>query len=120
MDSRLLKIANEIAPPADPAAFDKSKARPLKQLKTMSLFKKYQEQNPEVKRFNTTYGDVFKIPESSKQVYAMKGFDINVNRFFDDYEKQSNIRLGLLAKAQVTALSQKRSKIKVKADKGDE
>jgi len=107
------------------AAFDPSKARPLKQLKTMSLFKKYQEQDPEVKRFNTTYGDVFKIHEQSKQVYAMKGFDVNKDRFFNDYEKQYNIRLKHLAKAQADVLAEKYRKLRaqneaVAADKGDE
>jgi hypothetical protein len=97
------------------AAFDPSKARPLKQLKIGSLFKKYQEQDPEVKRFNTTYGDVFKIPEESKQVYAMKGFDVNKDRFFDDYQKQYNIRLGLLAKARGNVLDEQYRKIRAGA-----
>jgi len=94
------------------AAFDPSKARPLKQLKRESLFKKYQEEHPEVQRFNKTYGDVFKIPEQSKQVYAMKGFDVNNDRFFDDYQKQYNIRIGLLAKARGKVLHEQYRKIR--------
>ena len=101
-------------------AFDPSKARPLKELKVQSLFKKYQQEDPEVKGFNKTYGDVFKIPTQAKQVYAMKGFDVNKDRFFDDYQKQYNIRIGLLTKAKMDIQKQKRDKIQVKADEGDE
>ena len=82
-------------------AFDPSKARPLKQLKLQTTFKKLQQENPEVQKFNKTYGDVFKIPTQAKQVYAMKGFDVNKDRFFNDYEKQYNIRIGLLTKARI-------------------
>jgi hypothetical protein len=96
-------------------AFDPSKARPLKQLKIGSLYKKYQEEHPEVKKFNKAYGDVFTIPEASKQVYAMKGFNVNANRFFNDYEKQYHIRLGLYSKAKMDIQDQQRSKVKVKA-----
>ena len=97
-------------------AFDPSKARPLKQLKLQTTFKKLQQENPEVQKFNKTYGDVFKIPTQAKQVYAMKGFDVNKDRFFDDYQKQYNIRIGLLSKAKMDIQKQKRDKIQVKRD----
>ena len=102
-------------------AFDPSKARPLKELKVQSLFKKYQEEHPEVKGFNKTYGDVFKIPTQSKQVYDMKGFDVNKDRFFNDYEKQYNIRIGLLSKARDNVLKRNvalRDRLQV-TDSGD-
>lgn len=126
MEQRVLKVANLIAPPTSQIAegvFDPSKARPLKQLKLQSLFKKYQQENPEVQKFNKAYGDVFKIPEASKQATSMKGFNLNENRFFDDYEKQHNIRIGLLAKAKVEQQRlalKKKDKMKMKPERTDE
>ena len=105
-DSREVNAAKE-----SEVAFDPSKARPLRVLKTQSLFAKYQKEHPEVQAFNNSYGDVFKIPEQSKQVYAMKGFNIDKDQFFNDYQNQYNLRLGLYSKAQRTILSQKMSKI---------